>query len=202
VGGDPIDILLLRERCATGRSGVDDPLWRVDLIVMRRGEIVYRFSDSAPASGGTIEPVFWIDDAVGARDVTNDGVPEVLFRSVFMGASDWYAPHHVLRPSAGGIWREEALQPFADSWRTKFAWTNSGQRVVGVAARPHHPEQWDDRTSCHSCPHSYHYDVYEWSDAAKIFVMKYSFPGSREFADDEDPLVADAPRIREGLSAR
>jgi hypothetical protein len=203
LGGDmkSSTAVLLRATRSTGSSGVGEPLFAVDLLIVEAGtKIVYRFTSSASFPYHKDE-VFFVDDLLDSRDVTGDGVDEVLFHSGSKGASDWSTREHVIRraPEDGGLWNVEE-DSFVHSWRRTFTWLESPGGTLAIVADDLDPASSDDPHTCHGCPKFYQYLVYRWEKTKKTFILWRSIQSEKEFDGNVDPLKADLPFIREKLS--
>src|SRR3954465_5806562 len=81
------EVLLLKSHEATGSSGLGDPMYDVDVLVRQGGAVVYEYR-TPPHGPDSAEPGYFVDDVLEVRDVTGDGVPEVVFHTGFQGVSD------------------------------------------------------------------------------------------------------------------
>lgn len=188
-------VVLLRSNKPRGASGVGDPMFGVDLLVVQAGKCEYRLSEQADRRG------LFIDDVLEARDVTGDGTPEILFHSGEKGASDWTTYQHVLyrQPDDGYVW-DIAPRSFYTSWRHTFRWLTSGSRTYALVADPIEPASTADEHMCHGCPKYYQYSAFSWVPSRKAFVRVRSMVSRRAFTADEDPLVVDLVRIQHAIS--
>lgn len=190
----PVRAKLLRSVSPTGTSGIGDPLFAVSLIVTAGSRVIYAYTESSA------DRSFHVNDDLEARDVTSDGVPELLFDSGFVGASDRIHVHHVLYLPEGedSLW-DIAPRQFASTRRQTFRWLGFGDRTLGLIAEPVVPAGTVDPHFCHGCPHFYQYLVFSWRADRGNIVLTQVIQGERSFEDGEDPLQKDLDWIMSAL---
>ena len=189
-------VVLLSSVAQHGESGAENPLFGVELLVVSGGRCLFRLSEAAPDAG------FFIDNSLEATDVTSDAVPEVLFHSGFVGASDWSSYEHVLHLTDDGRIEDVAIPQFVHSWRYTFRWLAWAGTMLGLVADPVDVTNPEDPRACHGCPKLYHYLVFKWQPSLKKFALACSMESLRDFTADLDPLVEDLPEIQKGLASR
>jgi hypothetical protein len=190
--------ILLSSVIPKGESGVGAPLFAVDMLIVSGRTVLYQFY----RPGAAIE--FLMDDALEARDVTNDGIPEVLFHSGFVGASDFSKYEHVIyrvpgeepvpdsEPFPSSDWvNDVAPVQFIHTRRQTLRWLDLRGVTLAVVANPLIPAGVTDPHFCHGCPHFYQYLVFRWEKTKGTFVLSRSIQSQRDFEDGTDPLRDD-----------
>jgi hypothetical protein len=199
--------ILLSSVNPKGESGVGAPLFAVDMIIISGDRVLYKFRQPGAA------PEFFMDDALEARDVTDDGIPEVLFHSGLVGASDFSKHEHVIHrvpreesvadvgsvPSIDWV-NDIAPVQFMHTRRQTFRWLDLRGATLAVVANPLIPAGVTDPHFCHGCPHFYQYLVFKWEKRKGTFVLSRSIQSQRDFEDGTDPLQQDLPFILGQLS--
>ncbi len=191
--------ILLTSTRPRGQSGAGEPLDAVDvLIVDPDHRELYRYSKSRAADDVA---KFRVDDVLESKDVTGDGIPELLFHTGSQGASDWWTKEHVIyRVPGSSDFRDIAPREFGQSWRQAFRWISFRGAALALVARPIEPEDSNDPHMCHSCPKFYQYLVFKWERGRKSFVLLRSIQSTKDFDSDTDPLTVDMEFIRQRLS--
>jgi hypothetical protein len=204
--------ILLRSVKSKGESGTGTPLF-ADMLILSGGKFVYQFHQPGICSE------FFIDDTLEAKDVTGDGIPEVLFHSGSVGASDFSTYEHVIyhapdEPLDEGSAPFPALYPridwvvdvaayaavpFVRTRRQTFRWLDFRGVTLALIANPLLPASGDDPHSCHACPRFYQYLVFRWENDKRSFVLSRSIQSQRVFEEETDPLQTDLPFILERL---
>lgn len=186
------------------------PLFAVDMLIVSSGKAVYQFHQV----GAPFE--FFMDDTLEAKDVTDDGIPEVLFHSGSVGASDYNTYEHVIYHApdqgsaamaasiTGSEWLVDigayAALTFIHSRRQTFRWVDFRGGALALMARPVIPASGDDLHACHSCPKFYEYLAFKWRKDRQSFILLRSIQSLRDFGDETDPLQDDLPFILGKLS--
>jgi hypothetical protein len=211
LGGQLTDAraVLLRSVNPKGES-LGAPLFAVDMLIVSGGKAAYQFHQA----GAPFE--FFMDDTLEAKDVTDDGIPEVLFHSGSVGASDYNTYEHVIyhapdqgsaamaAPITGSEWLVDvgayAALPFIHSRRQTFRWIDFRGGTLALMARPVIPASGDDLRACHLCPKYYEYLAFKWRKDRQSFVLLRSIQSLRDFGDETDPLQNDLSFIIGRLS--
>src|SRR5882672_5379948 len=83
----PVKILLLESVYPTSADGLGMPQYAVNILIARGGRVLYESFPTVPLWDSTASKVvhYW-DKAVDIRDVTGDGIPEILFTTADSGA--------------------------------------------------------------------------------------------------------------------
>jgi hypothetical protein len=143
--------------------------------------------------------LFYMDDIGGdagcpleLRDVTGDQVPEIIFHSGWMAASDHETDIHILQYVNGPTkFRDIRGDHFFESWWWKFRWLDLDGRTVAIVAEPVERSE-DPEVACHACPKFHKYRVSRWDQGKGSFVLSETIPSTGKLhADDEDPLTTD-----------
>ncbi|MFI5364764.1 MAG: hypothetical protein ACHQ4J_03995, partial [Candidatus Binatia bacterium] len=167
-----------------------------NVIVQADGRVAYQY-DWTPLAYhfGRADNAFFADTDIELRDVTNDGVPEVLFHSAdsFLSSPPWT---HVLHYDSN----ETASEPFRDVflpiWQRdiqKFTWLEASGHTFGVVAIPYDKD--------HS-PAKSHYDVYDWSNGKREFVLRWRIPAPAHAREEGDGLAVAPNYLRAQLLRR
>lgn len=194
--------ILLSSVNPKGESGVGAPLFAVDMLIVSGDKVLYQFHQPGAATE------FFMDDALEARDVTDDGIPEVLFHSGFVGASDFSKHEHVIyrvpgeesvtdaAPFPSSDWVDDvAPVQFMHTRRQTFRWLDLRGVTFAVVANPLIPAGVTDPHFCHGCPHFYQYLVFKWEKSKGTFVLSRSIQSQRDVKDGTDPLQQDLPFV-------
>jgi len=187
-----------REEYSDGRGIAENRM--ANVVVERDGQLIYQYCWLATAyhHGRPIEE-FFKDSMLELRDVTNDGIPEILFHTVSHGAS-WPAVSHVLHYDPRRATDEAFRDVFLPEWEphdpdnVKFAWLEIGGRTLGVLAVPEDttPSQWGHR-----------YEWFEWNQGRQAFERRGSIRSTGQTHEaDADPFAVDAGYLREQLTRR
>jgi hypothetical protein len=196
------EVLLLKSRTATGSSGLGDRMYDVDVLVRRGRDVVYEYRTPSHGRDST-EPGYYIDDFLELRDVTGDGIPEVLFHSGFQGASDSVAHEHVLRyDPAHRAMTDIADKQFSNSGTHGFRWLTVGNQVFGVVAVRNWPPTVPEEDRCHYCLSPFRYSIYEWNPAQTAFALKRQIDGRHQFEMAGEALDGEWDVIERALRTR
>jgi len=165
----------------------------VQLLILQGGKVIYDYVKAGvtpPEKYGTRS---YMDDYLEIRDVTHDGVPEVLFHSGAEGASDWITTEHILvYETTKASFTDVASEPFYNSGTHGLRWfALHGRAMVVIADR-----NWDATTipledRCHYCPSPFQYDVYQWSRRKSSFVLQRHLYGKQSYSDASQALDGD-----------
>jgi len=193
------EVLLLKSRAATGSSGLGDPMYDVDVLVRDDSSTLYEYT-TPPHGQDSVAPVYFVDDDLELRDVTGDGVPEVLFHSGFAGASDSVAEEHVLHYDPAGRRMVDVRDPaFSNSGTHGFRWLTVGKQVFGVVAVRNWPARVAEEDRCHYCLSPFRYVIYEWNPARRSFTVRRQIDGRKEFEMAGEALDAEWDFLRRTL---
>jgi hypothetical protein len=79
-GEVPSDVTLLKSSRSTGTGGVGQPLSDVELLIVQGGKIIYDYvKEGVKVPKDNIPPLsFYMDAYLEIKDLTHDGIPEVL----------------------------------------------------------------------------------------------------------------------------
>ena len=122
------------------------PDYSVNLIVVENGHLLYSFAPLAVQrfDPGRTDPISYMDDfgvdagcPLELRDVTGDEVPEIIFHSGWMAASDHETDIHVLQyTDTPTKFRDIRAERFSESRWSKFLWLDLAGRTVAIVAEP------------------------------------------------------------------
>ncbi len=175
--------------------GGSDSKYRMVNVVVRAGEhIIYQYCWLPLAyHAGRAAEDFFHDANLELRDVTNDGIPEILFHSGI-----WSADLHVLHYDPGPT----AVEPFRDvalpAWELGFTWFDVAGRTVAIVSTA---EMKDP--NCWTCPRGHHYEVYEWTSPQQAFTLRHTVPSPGQLQNvGTDPFAVDAGYLRADLTRR
>jgi hypothetical protein len=146
---------------------------------------------------------FYRDDYLEIRDVTNDGVPEVLFHSGFEGASDATTLEHILfYDKLGASFVDVAPASFYNSGTHGLRWLNLAGRTFIVIADRNWPATTPLDDQCHYCPSPFKYDASLWGirKGWATFEIYRHFSGKKSYADAGEALSGDRALIQSGLN--
>jgi len=93
---DSCQILLLKSLESTGTRGAGQSLNDAELLIQYGDSILYDYAKEGTKQPGGNGAHFYIDDYLELKDFGRVGVPEVLFHSGTIGASDSTTLEHVL----------------------------------------------------------------------------------------------------------
>ena len=183
-------VLLLQSRWFTGASSLGDPLRDVNLVIAVGDRALYRFRAEAPRFKEESDLRFALSDSLVARDVTGDGVPEIIFRTGFQAVSNWVEQHHVIHyDPRRREFRDVAREDFESGYLESLTWLRVGEAEVALLAYA----RWA-HGECHTCEHFYKYRAYCWSEERGAFRRVYR-GGSRKRYGDDGPLREELPLI-------
>lgn len=195
-------VQLLKSIRPTGEDGVGRPLHSVNLLVTENGRVLYSFAplETLQRRVHRTQPIYYVDDRgvqagcpLEVRDVTGDGIAEVMFHSGYVGASDWFTQIHVLQyvREETEHFRDVRGERFAESWWRKFRWVHGEASSLAIVAHPVERSS-DPEVACHACPKYHQYEVYRWDDTVSGFVLSETIPSTGTLhRDDEDPFQTD-----------
>jgi len=191
----PATILLLKSRHATGGSGAEEPLSSVDLLILEGQRVRYSFT-MASALDKSSSP-FFMDDVLEVRDVTGDGVSEVVFHSGTRGASDSHVPVHIIHyDKTKSTFRDIAIEPFYNSGRHAVRWLGAGHRIFAIIADENNKPSTPLDERCHYCPVPFLYTVYVWNSRDHVFVINRRIDGKATYTTAHYALDVDWPLIQ------
>ena len=202
------DVLLLKSVKPTSGGGAGQPLYDVNLLVIKDGKAVYDYLKEGlkpPNANGLNFTEFYMSDTLDVRDVTSDGVPEIIFHSGFEGASDFTKLNHILRYDKSlKRFVDVAPHDFAESGTAQLRWTTVIGRPVAVVAH----RDWDaweakspaPEDRCHYCNGPYLYDAFVWDSAGNAFTHYQTLKATKEFGEGETALNTDWTYITVNLA--
>jgi len=188
---------LLKSHAPTGSSGLGEPLYDVEVVVRQGGRVLYEYK--TPSHGpDSVAPGYFADDFLELRDVTGDGVPEVLFHTGFQYATGSLANEHVLHydPRHRRM-TEIGHKEFSNSGTHGFRWLTVGKRVLGVVAVRNWPASVAEEDRCHYCLSPFRYTLYEWNAGAGAFTVRRQVDGRGQFEMAGEALDAEWGLIRQ-----
>ncbi len=178
------EVMLLKSVQATGSSGSGEPLYTVNLVVAAAGKVIYSFAPLVvpPRDDRRYDPVFYMDDGLEVRDVTNDDVPEIVFRSGFLGVSDRGIYTHILQVTKAVPirFRDIAAKSFLDSWWHGVRLLDLNGRTVAIVAEPVDPPLAPGDFVSHGQPRFHRYVVYAWDQRRERFIQQQRIAATRQ----------------------
>ncbi len=189
-GGDAVKILLLKSVQETGESGTGDPLYDVGLLIIKNNKVVYNYISQGVKPSkypGVNTTKFYMDDALDMRDVTNDGMSEIIFHSGFMGASDWTTLEHILQYHSDNSFSDIMAEEFYGSLNHGIAWVDNVPVVIKSIGDG----------ACHTCPRPFQYNIYTWSQ--NTFVLSKTVEGKKSYGGASAALQNDLGIIRNAI---
>jgi hypothetical protein len=189
---DTCQILLLESLESTGTSGAGEPLNDAEVLIQYGDSILYDY-----AKEGTKQPKgngahFYIDDYLKLQDLGHDGVPEVLFHSGTVGASDSATLEHILYyDNLDNSFVDVSPASFYRSGRHGFAWSSSHSTTFAVVADESWPSAIHVEDRCHYCPSPFRYNVYRWTGEKATFELSLSLFGQKSYSEAQEALHGD-----------
>ena len=209
------EVLLLKSRLSTDTGGAGQPLYDVHLLVIKESKAIYDYLKEGlkpPDSNGINVTKFLISDTfdhrgdtLDIRDVTSDGVPEIIFHSGFEGASDYAMLNHILRYDRSTMsFTDIGPDEFEESGTQQLRWATIRGHSVAVVARRDW-DAWNAETApehqCHYCEGPYLYDAYVWDNMRNSFSLYRTLKATKKFGDGESALKTDWPYILANLAS-
>ncbi len=188
----PTKILLLKSVYPTTADGTGMPQYAANLLIARGGRVLYQAFPTVPLWNSTAFKVAhsW-DEDVDIRDVTGDGIPEILFTTAYCGASSCPVDVHVVRLNPKTQRFSEAFTFHISAWWTRLRWMTRAGHVYAVVADgvcPDDPDDPEGLDCCHQCPKRIALTVYEWDGGRNSFVVRAHEITSQKFGDALDAL--------------
>ncbi len=186
----PFTVMLLRSSEPTDTGGAEQALHDVQLLVLQGDKVIYDFVKEGVTTSEERKSRFYMDDYLEIRDVTRDGIPEILFHSGSQGASDYGSVEHILAyQKAKGSFADITAAQFYDSSTHGLRWLNSVFLVIA-------DRNWNATTTpfeeqCHYCDSPFQYDVYQWSRRKMSFVLHRHLYGQKSYSDASQALAGD-----------
>ncbi|HXQ24005.1 MAG TPA: hypothetical protein VN812_20155 [Candidatus Acidoferrales bacterium] len=185
-------VLLLKSVAEPGRKGGVAPIPCVNLIVVAGERILYHYVPLAVPAPDDERPdsIFYWSDELELRDVTGDGVPEIVFDSqIQQGMSSMSIDIHVLQyqpaKSGPGTFRDIRRSNFVASEWIAFNWLDFKGQTLAILADPVDapvPPGVDEDTAldmhCHECARLRRYLVYQWDSKPRRFILRRIIPPS------------------------
>jgi len=171
-----LDVNVLKSTTPTGLSGVGDAQYSVDVVVnvKQTDEVLYRFTEdnrdakklgNSEYVGGNDVYFRNIDSQIELKDVTNDGIPEILFYAGNDAASSWSNRLHILKyEKAEGTIEDITVQAFWSGGTHDMEWFEHRGKTYALKAEPVWPSSIHDSGSCHYCGKYYLYKTYYWNE--------------------------------------
>jgi len=181
-------VILLQSRWVTG--GVDSPLRDVNVVIAAGNHALYSFRTDAPRFDRQADLRFSVDDGVDVKDVTGDGVPEIIFGAGAVGTSGYAERYHIIHyDRARRAFRDVASEDLERGLLTSLRWLAIGDAHVALLA-----EARVAGNECHLCAHFYKYRASCWSEERGGFRRIYRGRSRRRYGDDgslgeELPLI-------------
>jgi len=156
-------VLLVGSRVVTQESAAGARMHDADLIILEGPQVLYRhrLDSRRPANDDCTDGA-----SLEVRDVTRDGVPEVLFRCGRVGVSDYVARLHIVHyDSRERSFHDVARPEFRDGGLGHTLWYRIGKSDVVVTA----DAEWRLDES-HYQPHYFTYTIYCWAKQSDEFA--------------------------------
>jgi len=195
-----VTVVLLKSSKPTSTGGAEQPLSDVNLRILRGNKVIYDYVKVGVKPPDYNDTQFYMDDYLDIRDVTGDGIPEVLFHSGYEGTSDSVTIEHILRydkPKAS--FSDIAPKAFAKSGTHGLRWLMLGGEPLVVIADRNWPASTRVEDRCHYCPGRFRYAVYHWNGERDAFVLCRCVYGRRPYTDAETAFRGDLKLIRSRL---
>jgi hypothetical protein len=184
-------VTLLQSRWVTGSSGVGSPLRDVNVVIAAGNHALYSFRTDAPRFDREADLRFSLHDGVDLRDVTGDGVSEIIFGAGHVGASGYAGRYHIIHyDAARRAFRDVASEDLEMGLLTSLRWLAIGDAQVALVADAR--VAW--RNECHLCAHFYKYRASCWSEERGGFRRIYRGRSRRRYGG-EGPLGEELPLI-------
>lgn len=197
---DSISRFFVRVAYAQYEKSCDE--FGVKLIIMQNGKLLYQYAPEYPKDKGLItDPIFFQNDDLILKDVTNDGRPELIFRTGHSFASDWDIFEHIIYYDFDAkSYVDIGDRRFDNGWRNTFKWFDINGKSYAVTAG----NTPGFVPACHACDYLYQYKVYRWDVSSKKFVLLKTLEG-KKFGSNVNPLEQDkdfiVQKIERGLGA-
>jgi len=196
--GATATILLLVSQKTTGYGGAGQPMRDVDLIILVGGKTAYRFTNANPPEKNGSR--YFLDDSLDIRDVTGDGVPEVLFHSGTQGASGFHEIEHILRyDQSRETYLDITTEPLHNASRHAVRWLTARKQEFAIVADENFKPSTPLTGRCHYCPSPFRYDVYVWSNQRNTFVVFRRVCGKASYTTPVEALTGDWPLIQAAI---
>lgn len=189
---DSCQILLLKSLESTGTRGAGQSLNDAELLIQYGDSILYDYAKEGTKQPGGNGAHFYIDDYLELKDFGRVGIPEVLFHSGTIGASDSTTLEHVLYyDKLGNSFVDLAPASFYHSGRHDFKWLTSDSRTFAVVADENWPPAIPLEDRCHYCPSPFQYNVYQWNGKKDTFEVSRHLDGQKAYSQAQEALVGD-----------
>lgn len=188
----PCQILLLESSESTDTGGAGQPLNDAELLIQYGNSILYDYAKEGTKQAVGRDAHFYIDDYLELKDFGQVGVPEILFHSGSIGASDWTTLEHVLYyDKLGSSFVDLAPAFFYHSGRHGLKWLSSGSRTFAVVADENWRSTIPVEARCHYCPSPFQYSVYEWNRKRAMFGLSLHLDGQKSYSEAQEALDGD-----------
>jgi hypothetical protein len=189
------DVILLESVESTDSDGLGSPMYDVELLVSQENKVIFDYMARRRGHDD-----FKMDDYLELRDVTNDGVPEVIFHSGSQGASDSYTAEHVLlfRRSTNSF-SDISRSFFFNSGTHGLCWMTIAGRTVAVVADRNWSNSVPLEDRCHYCASPFRYDIYRWNVQSNSFSLERHLYGKKSYDDAGAALDGDRAFVEAAL---
>ncbi len=206
----PMQVLLLKSSAPTDEGGAGQPLSDIQFLIVRNGQVRYDYikdgrKTTTPDQDAT---KFYVGDDLrdlyglgngnlNIRDVTSDGIPEIIFHSGHEAASDFVTLEHILKYNgATNSFTDIADSQFFQTGTHEFRWLTLGKREIAVISRR---GKWSSskmiEDHCHYCDSQFIYDAYEWNQPKESFKKVQTIASKQAHSDGSEALDEEWPYI-------
>lgn len=179
----PHQITLFKSNIPMGTGGAGQKLYGVRLHITKDDEIAYQYEPKYSASS---RDNFFSSSMLLLQDVTNDGLPEIIFTDGFQFASDYLSQLRILGydPQTRSI-SEHQAKDFTNSGleRTQLVQSHTSISILVTKG------DWLESEG-HYGQHYYYYTLYSWSASNNEFIVVDKTRSAAKF-DDPEEAVAD-----------
>ena len=172
-------------------------MFDVDVVVRQGRRVLYDYAEQRAGSGRNDAP-YYMDDYLEVRDVTGDNMPEVLFHSGTVGASDSVAAEHILQydQSTQSV-KDISRDVFYNSGTHGLRWLTQPEGSLVVIADRDWPASVPLLDRCHYCASPFQYDLYGWSARERAFVVRRHVYGKKSYEQAGAALTGDWDLIQQ-----
>lgn len=206
-GNQALTVLLLKSATSTSLSGTGTyPIYSANLVILDKqsNKVLYSFTPQTTPDPLRNDP-FYMDNYLLVKDVTNDGVPEILFHGGYYAASDtaYYEEVIQYQPQTNSFGnlapRNFVDDGFVNSTYDGFAWIKIKGLTFGLTATPIWPKSVTDPGSCHFCNKTYSYTLYQWNPSENTFVqIQESFNSVKKYGQGSDAIKEGQTTVESG----
>lgn len=193
-------VVVLRSRPDPTQDEDDQP-YLLDVLLVHGTQVLYRFArdELHPPEGVDdaealrVEHGF-LDARITSNDVTNDGVPEILFSTGECTGFDEVTLYHVIHCDGATRRCWDARHPnFITCRRDDFRWLRSKRGTVAVRATP----VPDDTCEFRYCAAPFEFIAYTWDTGSQQFLATRSLKTKERL--DKDGIQANRRYVDELL---